>query len=94
MSDASFPVIPATLAPIQPPRDCPLCPRLVEVRQSVAARHAGSAQRVGAGCYLRAAVGDMHLAVDRQHMALPRHRRTDHEALERQPVHIDVEIGE
>ena len=36
----------------------------------------------------------MHLAVDRQHMALPRHRRTDHEALERQPVHIDVEIGE
>lgn len=39
MSDASFPVIPATLAPIQPPRDCPLCPRLVEVREAVAAEY-------------------------------------------------------
>ena len=39
MPDASFPVIPAPLAPIQPPRDCPLCPRLVEVRETVAAEY-------------------------------------------------------
>jgi len=41
MPDASFPVIPAPLAPIQPPRDCPLCPRLVEVRQTVATEYPG-----------------------------------------------------
>ncbi len=39
MPDASFPAIPAPLAPIQPPRDCPLCPRLVEVRHAVAAEY-------------------------------------------------------
>ena len=39
MPDASFPVIPAPLIPIQPPRDCPLCPRLVEVRETVAAEY-------------------------------------------------------
>lgn len=41
MPDASFPVIPEPLAAIQPPRDCPLCPRLVEVRHAVAAEYPG-----------------------------------------------------
>ncbi|WP_294204708.1 uracil-DNA glycosylase [uncultured Sphingomonas sp.] len=41
MPDASFPAIPAPLVPIQPPRDCPLCPRLAEVRQAVAAEYPG-----------------------------------------------------
>ncbi|WP_394663369.1 uracil-DNA glycosylase [uncultured Sphingomonas sp.] len=41
MPDASFPAIPAPLTPIQPQRDCPLCPRLAEVRQAVAAEYPG-----------------------------------------------------
>lgn len=41
MPDASFPTIPAPLIPVQPPRDCPLCPRLAAVRAAVAAEYPG-----------------------------------------------------
>ena len=41
MPDASLPAIPAPLIPIQPPRDCPLCPRLATVREVVAAEYPG-----------------------------------------------------
>lgn len=39
MPDASFPIVPAPLRPLQPPRDCPLCPRLAAVRHAVAAEY-------------------------------------------------------
>ncbi|MDQ1229228.1 uracil-DNA glycosylase [Sphingomonas sp. SORGH_AS_0879] len=41
MPDASLPAVPAPLIPIQPPRDCPLCPRLATVREVVAAEYPG-----------------------------------------------------
>ncbi|WP_267435287.1 uracil-DNA glycosylase [Sphingomonas sp. GM_Shp_1] len=41
MPDASFPATPAPLIPLQPPRDCPLCPRLAAVREAVAAEYPG-----------------------------------------------------
>ncbi|MEK9209944.1 uracil-DNA glycosylase [Sphingomonas sp. 2378] len=41
MPDASLPAVPAPLIPIQPPRDCPLCPRLAAVREVVAAEYPG-----------------------------------------------------
>lgn len=41
MPDASFPVIPAPLISVQPPRDCPLCPRLAALRRTIAEEYPG-----------------------------------------------------
>ena len=68
--------------------------RIQRQSQPVATRDARPAQRRGVRHQLRAAIGDMHRAIDTQHVRLARHRLRQHQPADVQPVHVDIEVGQ
>ena len=68
--------------------------RIQRQPQAVATGDPRPAQRRGVRHQLRAAIGDMHCAIDTQHMRLARHRLRQHQPADVQPVHIDIQVGQ